>query len=327
MNDRITRRALVAGATALPALAPAWARAQQGFPNRPVTIINGYSAGGQTDLATRMLAEQMTAALGQSVLVENRVGGATAIASTAVAQARPDGYTLLAGTSSLAINPTLQPSLTPREPQKELAPVGMVYRGAFVLHVHPDLPVKTLPEFIAYAKANPGKLNYGSGGSGTVVHLAMEMLRQKAGIDLVHVPYRGGTQTLLDLQSGRIQAVFQSPIEALPSLEAGKTRAIAISSRERLNVLPEVPTLAEFLPGFEAVLWLALFAPAGTPAPVLARLTSAVNRATGEPGFRRRMAEVGLAVETGDAEMLRGLLVADTANWRAVITESKITID
>ena len=297
--------------------------AQETYPSRPVTVVNAYAAGGQTDIATRLTADRLSAVLGQRVLVENRVGGATSIASTLVARAQPDGYTLLAGTSSLAINPTLQPKLTPREPTTELAPVGMVYRGAFVFHIWPGLPVRTLPEFIAYAKANPGKLNYG-GVVGTVVHLATEMLCQRAGIEMVAVPNRGGVEGLLDLQAGRIHCNFQSPVEALPSLQDGKTIPLAISSRRRLSNLPHVPTVAEFLPGFEAVLWLALFAPAGTPEPMIAKLAAALEAVTGNPDYQARMAAIGLAAESGGPAEVRTLLAEDTANWRQVITDAHI---
>jgi tripartite-type tricarboxylate transporter receptor subunit TctC len=319
MPARTGRRAVLA---TLP-IAALPARAQEAFPARPITIVNAYGAGGQTDIAVRLTAERLGAAIGQRVVVENRVGGATSIASTHVAQARPDGYTLLAGTSSLAINPTLQPRLTPRDPQAELAPIGMVYRGAFVFHVYPGLPVRTLAEFIAYAKANPGKLNYG-GVVGTVVHLATEMLCQRAGIEMTAVPNRGGVEGLLDLQAGRIHCNFQSPVEAMPSLQDGKTRALAISSRQRLPNLPDVPTVAETLPGFEAVLWLALFAPAGTPAPVTAAVAAALKRVTDDAEYQARMAQIGLAAETGGPQEVQALLAADTANWRRVITEAGI---
>jgi len=319
MHTPLRRRALLG---TMPLLAMP-AVAQEVFPSRPITIVNAYAAGGQTDIAVRLTADRLSAAIGQRVVVETRVGGATSIASTAVAQARPDGYTLLAGTSSLAINPTLSPRLTPRDPQSELAPVGMVYRGAFVFHIWPGLPVRTLAEFIAHAKANPGKLNYG-GVAGTVVHLATEMLCQRAGIEMTAVPNRGGVEGLLDLQAGRIHCNFQSPVEALPSLQEGKTRALAISSRQRLANLPDVPTVAETLPGFEAVLWLALFAPPATPSPVVERIAAALGSVTGSADYQARMAQIGLAAESGGPADVRALLAEDTVNWRRVITEGGI---
>jgi tripartite-type tricarboxylate transporter receptor subunit TctC len=321
MSGHLGRRALL-GTLPIVALP---ARAQDAYPSRPISIVNAYAAGGQTDIAVRLTADRLSAAIGQRVVVETRVGGATSIASTAVAQARPDGYTLLAGTSSLAINPTLQPRLTPRDPQTELAPVGMVYRGAFVFHVWPGLPVRTLPEFIAYAKANPGQLNYG-GVVGTVVHLATEMLCQRAGIEMTAVPNRGGVEGLLDLQAGRIHCNFQSPVEALPSLQEGKTRALAISSRQRLANLPNVPTVAETLPGFEAVLWLALFAPPSTPAPVIERIAVALGDVTSDRDYHARMAQMGLAVETGGPGEVRRLLAEDTVSWRKVITDAGVAV-
>jgi tripartite-type tricarboxylate transporter receptor subunit TctC len=317
MVPKLCRRVLLGS---LPFVVPR-ARAQEAFPSRSITIMNAYAAGGQTDIAIRLTADRLAAAIEQRVVVENRVGGATSIASTAVAQARPDGYTLLAGTSSLAINPTLQPKLTPRDPQTELLPVGMIYRGAFIFHIYPGIPVTTLPEFIAYAKAHPGQLNYG-GVVGTVVHLAMEMLCQRAGIQMTAVPNRGGVEGLLDLQAGRIHCNFQSPVEALPSLQEGKTRALAISSRARLPNLPDVPTVAETLPGFEAVLWMALFAPANTPGEVVSKLSAALQMVTENQAYQSRMAQIGLTAETGGPSDVRSLLAADTANWRKVITEA-----
>ena len=204
----IHRRATLA-APLLLAL-PRLAQAQDGYPNRAITVVSGYAPGGVTDVTSRAVAERMGRELAVPVVVENRVGAATAVANTAVAQARPDGYTLLMGTSTLAINPGLQPNLTPKEPLKDLAPVGMVFRTAFVLHVHPDLPVHTTAELIAWCKANPGKLNFGSSGTGAVNHLAQALFAQKAGIEVTHVPYRGGAPALLDLRAGRIQAMFQA---------------------------------------------------------------------------------------------------------------------
>ena len=241
----------------------------------------------------------MSRELGQPMVVENRVGGATSVANTAAAQAKPDGYTLLMGTSSLAINPALQPTLTPHEPMKELAPIGTVFRSAFVLHVHPSVPAQTTAEFIAYCKANPGKVNFGSSGVGAVNHLCQALFAQRAGIDVVHIPFRGGAPALIELRQGRIQAMFQAVQEALPVVREGiDARALAISSAERSPLLPEVPPVADTLPGFDAVFWQGMFAPAGTPEPVIGRVGAALRTATEDAALRARMAEQGVALWT-----------------------------
>ncbi|MCX8133971.1 MAG: tripartite tricarboxylate transporter substrate-binding protein [Roseococcus sp.] len=299
------------------------ARAQD-FPARAVTVVSGYAPGGVTDITSRAVAERMARELGQPVVVENRVGAATAVANTHVAQARPDGHTLLMGTSTLAINPALQPHLTPREPMRELAPIGMVFRTAFVLHVHPALPARSTAEFIAYCRENPGRVNFGSSGTGAVNHLAQALLAARTGIEVVHVPFRGGAPALVELRAGRIQAMFQAVLEALPAVREGATRGLAISGRERSPLLPDLPPVAETVPGFEAVFWQGLFAPAGTPAPVLARLGAALRAATEDAALRARMAEQGVDIVTGDANMLRELLARETAQWGELIRAANI---
>jgi tripartite-type tricarboxylate transporter receptor subunit TctC len=324
----IRRRTTLATAAAALAGLPALARAQgaaEPYPARPVTVLSGYPPGGVTDITTRAVAERMARELGQPLVVENRAGAATSVASTAAAQARPDGYTLLMGTSTLAINPALQPALTPREPLRELAPVGTVFRTAFVLHVHPSVPARSTAELIAYAKANPGRLNFGSSGTGAVNHLAQALFARRAGIEVLHVPYRGGAPALLDLRAGRIGAMFQAVLEALPAVREGATRALAISSAERLALLPDLPPVAEAgLPGFDVVFWQGLFAPAGTPEPVLARLGAALRATTGDPELRARMAEHGVVLQTGDAGALRRQLEQETELWGTLIREAGI---
>ena len=320
----ITRRAALALPLLAPTLAPTLASAQEAYPNRAISVVSGYAPGGLTDVTSRAVAERMGRELAVPMVVENRVGAATAIANTAVAQARPDGYTVLMGTSTLAINPGLQPSLTPKEPLKDLAPIGMVFRTTFVLHVHPDLPVRTTAELIAWCKANPGKLNFGSSGTGAVNHLALALFAQAAGIEVTHIPYRGGAPALLDLRAGRIQAMFQAVLEALPTLADNATRALAISSAERSSLLPDVPPVAETLPGFDVVFWQGLFAPAGTPAPILAKLGAALHTATEDATLRARMAEQGVDITTGDAAMLHRTLAEETAKWGKLIREAGI---
>ena len=325
------RTVALAAATLLAAagLPAAAAHAQGGtaaepYPSRPITVLSGYPPGGVTDITTRAVAERMGRELGQPIVVENRAGAATSVASTAATQARPDGYTLLMGTSTLAINPALQPNLTPREPLRELEPVGTVFRTAFVLHVHPSVPARSTAELIAYARANPGRLNFGSSGTGAVNHLAQALFVRRAGIEVMHVPYRGGAPALLDLRTGRIGAMFQAVLEALPTLREGATRGLAISSAERLALLPDLPPVADTLPGFDVVFWQGLFAPVGTPAPVLARLGAALRAATEDADLRARMAEQGVVMQTGDAAALRRQLEEETAMWGALIREAGI---
>jgi tripartite-type tricarboxylate transporter receptor subunit TctC len=248
------RRALLAATLAAPALSAALS-AQETWPNRSVSVLLGYSPGGVTDFGARGIVDRMGRELSQTLVVDNRPGAATAVAHNAATQARPDGYTLLMGTSTLAINPALQPNLQPRDPVAALTPIGMVFRSAFILHVHPSLPVRTTAELIAYAKANPGEVNFSSSGTGAVNHLCLELFRARAGIDVVHVPYRGGAVALIDLRQNRVQAMFSAVQEALPVVREGATRALAIPPKDRLALLPDLPLVANAPPGFNGVFW------------------------------------------------------------------------
>lgn len=308
-------------------LAGGSAAAQERWPSRAITLIEGFPPGGVTDLVSRAIAERMGRELGQGVLVDNRPGAATSVALTALSRARPDGYSFGAGTTTLAINQTLQPTLTPRDPANELAPVGMMFRTPFILHVHPSLPVRDVAELIALARARPGQLSFGSPGTGSVSHLCLELFRARAGIDIVHVPYRGGIPALLDLRQNRVQAVFQGVQEALPAIREGATRALAVSTLGPLPQAPELPPVARDLPGFEVVFWMGLFAPAGTPEPILARAGQALATATSDPALRARMQEQGVELATGDGETLRRLLAADTARWGEVIRAANIRLE
>ncbi|MEO3471784.1 tripartite tricarboxylate transporter substrate binding protein [Roseomonas sp. CAU 1739] len=286
-----------------------------------------YAPGGGADVITRALAPIMERVLGQPAVVENRPGGGTALASTYVAQARPDGYTLLMGATPLAINPALQPSLTPRDPIRELAPVGPVYRNPFLLHVHASLPVRTLGEFITYAKANPGRVNYGSAGTGTVNHLAFALLANDAGLEIEHVPYRGSAPALLDLRANRVQAMFSSALEAQPLLQEGVTRALAVSSATRLPLFPDVPPVADTARGFDVAFWQGLFAPVGTPDAVIARLAEALRAGTGDPELRRRMSEQGVELMVGGPADLARMLAEETRVWARVVRDANIRVD
>jgi tripartite-type tricarboxylate transporter receptor subunit TctC len=303
---------------ALPALA------QEAYPNRSISVVSGYAPGGVTDVVSRAVAARMAQELGATMVVENRVGAATAVGNTHVAQARPDGYTLLMGTSTLAINPALQPNLTPRDPARELAPVGMVFRSPFVLHVHPSLPIHNMAEFLAYARANPGRLNIGSSGTGAVNHLSQALLVARTGVELVHVPFRGGAPGLLELRAGRIQGMFNATQEAQPVVREGATRALGVTSRTRIPTLPDVPPIADTVPGYEALFWQGLFAPAGTPPPIMARLEAALRVATTDPALVSRMAEQGVEMVSGGADDLRALLARELVSWAEVIRGQNI---
>lgn len=311
----------------LPALLSAPSLAQGAWPSRAVTVVVPYAPGGGADVITRAAAPIMERVLTQPVVVENRAGGATALAATYVAQVRPDGYTLLMGTTSLAINPALQPNLTPRDPMRELAPVGPVYRNPFVLQVNAALPVTSLAEFITYAKANPGKLDYGSAGIGTVNHLAFELLAKEAGIQAEHIPYRGGAPALLDLRAGRVQALFSSALEAMPLIRDGASRPIAVSSATRIALLPEVPPVADTIPGFDVAFWQGLFAPVGTPDAVIARLAEALRAATTDDALRRRMTEQGVDLVVGGPQDIARMLADETAIWARVVRDANIRVE
>ncbi|WP_144186506.1 Bug family tripartite tricarboxylate transporter substrate binding protein [Elioraea rosea] len=316
------RRSLLA-APALVLAAPVRA---QGWPARPITAVVTYPPGGVTDTTARAICEGLARELGQPVVIENRPGAGTSIGSTHVARATPDGYTILFGATSLAINPTLQPQLTPKDPMTELRPIGMAMRSPFVLHVHPDVPAKTVAELIAYAKANPGKLSGGSSGNGAVNHLALELLKARAGIDILHVPYRGGAQMVLDLVAGRVQLAFQAALEAIPVMREGRTRGIAISSAERFAATPELPPVAATLSGFDAVFWQGVFVPAGTPDAVASRLEAALMKVTGDRALQERFAALGAVAASGDAAALRRLLAEETERWGTLIRSANITV-
>jgi tripartite-type tricarboxylate transporter receptor subunit TctC len=300
------------------------ASAQGAFPSRSITLVNPYPPGGATDFGARLVAARMEAELGQAIVVESRPGAGTAVANAYVAGLPPDGYALLMGTTSLAVLPHLQPGSQPRDPRSAFDPVGTATRSAFVLHVHPDVPARSAAELIAHARANPGRMSWGSSGVGAINHMTLELFRARAGIRVEHVPYRGGAAALLDLQAGRIQAMFAALQEAAGSIRDGRTRALAVTSSRRAGVLPDVPPLGETLAGFEAVFWQGLFGPAGLPAPVVARLGAALRAATEDATVRRRMAEQGVEAWTGDAALLRRTLAADTETWGGVIREGNI---
>jgi tripartite-type tricarboxylate transporter receptor subunit TctC len=286
---------LAAGAAALPAVSRI-ARAQT-YPTRPVRIIVGFAAGGSADFTARLMGQWLSERLGRPFLVENRPGADSNIAAEAVVNARPDGYTLLMAGQYNTVNTALYKLNFTFH--RDIAPVASVARSPQVIDVNPSVPVKTLPEFIAYAKANPGKLNMGSGGVGSPQHVAGELFKMMAGVDLVHVPYRGGAPALADLLGGQVQVMFNILVESIPHVRAGKLRTLAVTTSRRFEALPDVPTVSEFLPGYEADAWWGVGAPRNTPTSVIDRLNNEINAALADPKIKARLEDLGATVLPG----------------------------
>jgi tripartite-type tricarboxylate transporter receptor subunit TctC len=293
------------------------------YPSRPLRWIVPFPAGGSTDLIARLLGEWLAARLGQPVVIENRPGGGTNIAVQAVVNAPADGYTLLFAVATNVINPSLYKSL-PFDFQRDIVPVAGLAELPLVLDVNPDVPAKTVAEFIAYAKANPGKINFASFGVRTISHLAIELFKSSTGVDVVHVPYQGGAPMLTDLLSGRIQAGIDALPNSLPHIKSGGVRALAVLSAKRTPALPEVPTMAETIAGFEVTPWTALGVPSGTPNEIVARLNREINSGLADPGIRARMAEVGGVPLVYSPAELRSLIARDAAKWARVVERAGI---
>ena len=285
-------RTLVAAAMALAAPSAA----AQDYPVRPITIVVGYTPGAASDTLARTVGERLSAAFGQPVIIDNRPGVGGNIGAAHVARALPDGYTLMVGTDATMTSNAHLYKTTPFDPVRDFAPIASAAANIIGLAVNADVPAHSVRELIDYAKANPGLLNYGSSGAGSPHHLAGELLRQKAGIDIVHVPYRGGGAAINDLLGGHIKAAFLSLSAAVPHLATGKIRLIAVVEKTRYGAMPDLPTVGETVPGFEISSWLAFFAPAGTPAPLIARLNEALRKILDDPAVKEKLAALGLAV-------------------------------
>src|SRR6187455_3012974 len=273
-SPRRTFLHLAMGAAALPAV-PSILRAQA-YPSRPVRIVVGFPAGGATDIQARLMGQWLSDRLGQQFIIENRAGASGNIGTEAVAKAPADGYTLLQIVTPHAINAALYTNLG-FDFLRDIAPVICAARLAYVVVVHPTVPAATLPEFIAYAKANPGKINYGSAGQGTPQNIACELFKMMTGLNLVHVPYKGGAPAVADLIAGHVQVIFAPVSEAIPHIKAGKLRALAVTPAKRLDVFPDVPTVGDFLPGYEATGFAGIGAPKGTPTDIIDRLNKELN--------------------------------------------------
>lgn len=297
------------------------------FPDKPVRMIVPFTPAGATDLLARLVGDQLGRRLGQAVVIENRPGAGANIGAEIAARSPGDGYTLLMGPASVyAISVTLYPKLG-YDFARDLVPVALVANVPHVLLVNNDLPVKSVAELIALAKKQNGALNIASQGSGTVSHLEAELLKSMAGVDMTHVPYRGSAPALLDLMGGRVQVFFDSIASALPHIRAGKLRAIAVAAATRSPMLPDLPTVAESLPGYSAHSWLGIFVPAGTPKPVIDRLQRDIALVVDDPKSRTKLVEAGFEPKSSSAEAFAKLVREEIDKWRPIVKASGATPD
>jgi tripartite-type tricarboxylate transporter receptor subunit TctC len=315
---------LATGAAVLPALSRI-ARAQA-YPTRPVRIIVGWPAGGTTDIATRLMGQWLSERLGQPFVIENRPGAASNIGTEAVVRAPADGYTLLAVTATNTVNATLYDKLN-FSLNRDIATIAGILRSPLVLEVHPAVPVNTVPEFIAYAKANSGKIGMASFGTGTTSHVAGELFKMTAGIHMLHVPYRGSAPMVTDLLGGQVQVAFDNLPASIEHIRAGKLRPLAVTTATRSEALPNIPTMSEFLPGYEASAWIAVGVPSGTPAEIVNKLSKEINAGLADPKIRARIADIGGTVLAGSAAEVGKLIAEETEKWAKVIRAANIKPD
>jgi len=312
---------LAAGAAALPSVSCfAWAQA---YPTRPVRIVVGLTAGSASDIVARLVGQWLSERLGQPFVIENRPGAGTNIAAEAVVRSTPDGYTLLLVASPNAINASLYDKLSFNF-IRDIAPVAAISREPNVVVVNPSVPTKTVPEFIAYAKANSGRINMASAGNGSTSHLAGELFNRMTDVNLVHVPYRGGGPALTDLLAGQVQVFFPPMVVPIGQVRAGKLRALAVTTATRSEALPDIPTVGEFVPGYEASVWFGLGAPRGTPAEIIDRLNQEANAALVDPKIKARMADSGGSALAGSPADFGKLIADETEKWAKVIRAANI---
>ena len=297
------------------------------FPDRPIKLIVPYPPGGSTDPAARLLAADMAPRLGQAVVVENKPGAAGSIGTEAVARAAPDGYTILLHTSVISTDPTLKKNAS-YDVKRDLAPVTLAVTGPYLMVVNPSLPVKNVAELIAYAKANPGKLNFGSAGQGSSGHLIGELFKKTAGIEMVHVPYKGGGPSITGLVGNEVQLLFDTFGGSRALVESGKLRAIAVTSPSRSGLMPDVPTVSESgLRDFSAVYWLGIFAPSKTPQPVIDKLYGALKTSLESPAVRSKMLDQGNVPQGLPPAEFAKVLDSDIQRYRSIIESARITLD
>ena len=308
----------VAAAPAFPRIASAL-----DYPARPVRIIAGFAAGGGVDITARLIGQWLTERLGQSFVIENRPGAGGNIGTEAVVNAAPDGYTLLLATVPNAVNASLYEKLNFNF-IRDIAPVAGIIRVPMVILLNPSVPAKTVPEFIGYAKANPGKVNMASAGNGSAPHMAGELFKMMAGVNLVHVPYRGQGPALTDLLGGQVQVLFATTPGTTDYITTGKLRALAVTSASRAEVLPELPTVGDFVPGYEASQWYGIGAPKNTPAEIVGKLNKEINAAIADPGMKARFAAIGGEPLPGSPAEFGKLIAEETEKWAKVVRAAGI---
>ena len=320
--SKLSRRTFMAASLA--AAAPlAWAA----YPDRPITLIVPWAPGGSTDILARAIADQLSRSMGQPVVVDNRAGASGNIGSAVVARAKPDGYTLLVGSMSThAMNPALM-SAMPFRGADDFTPIALVANVINTMVVHPSVPANNLREFIAYAKAHPGKLAYASAGPGSTNHLSAEMFDKAAGIRMLHVPYKGGAPAVLATVANETQVLFSAGTQTLPHVKAGRLKLLAVTEPTRSKLLPDVPSVSEVLPGYEMSVWYAMFGPAGMPRDLVLKLNDEVNRALAVPEVHSHMAAIGVDVVNSTPEQLAAKLKSDTERYGKVIHDLNIKLD
>ena len=329
MTPSFTQRRLALltiAATAAALSAPALSLAQQAYPSKPVRLVVPFAAGGTTSILARLLADRMAQGLGQPIVVDNRPGAGGNVGMEHVARSEPDGYTLLMGPIGMAINPALYAKM-PFDPIKDLAPIGRYAGVPNLLVVHPAVPAKNVRELVDYAKAHPGKLNYASNGNGTSSHLAAEMLKSAAGIDISHVPYKGGGPAMQDLIGGQVHMLFDQIPAVLPQVEGGRVRALGVSSLQRSATAKDIPAISETLPGFDMTVWFGFLAPANTPQDIVKKLNHEMLKAIQVPDFQVQLAKMGVTPMPSSPEEFRTFIASETLRWAQVVKSSGAKID
>ena len=326
MQRRFLATALAVALSTGLGLAPAsgWAQA---YPNKPIRLIVPFPAGGATDILARALSQKFGEKIGQSVVVENRPGAGGTIGADAASKAAPDGYTLLLATSSThSIGPAINPKI-PYNAEADFTPLAYVASSPNIVVVANTLPVKSMRELIAYARKNPGKLNYASSGNGTIVHLTTEYFKAQSDTFILHIPYRGTALAIPDLVSGKVDVLFDSFVTSMPHVKDGKLRALAVTSARRSVLAPDLPTVAETLPGFDSITWFGLYGPKGMPLELAGKVNQAVNAALADADVKERFARLGAEPAGGSSQAFAAMVQTDNAKWKKIIAERKLVVE